>query len=64
MNTNVHAARLEEQEAVDRPDAVSYTDKDAIVICDRKNPNAWIRSDTWQPLEGTETVPEEDVSPR
>lgn len=30
----------------DERTTVAYEDGDDIVICDRKNPNAWIRSDT------------------
>lgn len=27
-------------------DPVYYEDGDAVVLCDRSNPNAWLRSDT------------------
>jgi len=38
----------------DRPDLdqyVSYPDDCDTVICDRQNPNAWIRSDELRPIE-------------
>lgn len=35
-----------EQHATEYEQFASYEDGDAIVICDRKKPQAWIRSDT------------------
>lgn len=38
-----------EQSAPEKPDFdsfASYEDGDDLVICDRKNPKAWIKSDT------------------
>lgn len=50
----VHTRRgteaVDEAEPDDRPAGLegvaSYDDDDAFVVCDRKNPQAWIRSDT------------------
>lgn len=35
----------EEPPAADLDSFASYDDGDALVVCDRSNPNAWIRSD-------------------
>lgn len=31
-------------------DYVSYEDRDGLVVCEKKNPNAWICSDDARPL--------------
>lgn len=40
-----------EPEYVDFDRFTSYEDGDATVVCDRKNPNAWLRSDAVVDLE-------------
>lgn len=46
MQDEHQVAELEPaQRQTDFSRVTSYTDGDSIVICDRKNPTAWIRSD-------------------
>lgn len=40
-----------ESKATDLEDFVAYEDDDALVICERSNPNAWIRSTVTMPLD-------------
>jgi hypothetical protein len=55
----VHAARGTDVDSVggaapptdDLDGVASYEDDDAFVVCDRKNPQAWIRSDAVTDLE-------------
>lgn len=50
MHTETHEATAEpaEPEPIDLDAFTSYEDGDALVICDRENANAWLRSDvTW-----------------
>lgn len=37
--------------AVDLEQFASYEDDDGFVICDRKNPNAWIKAETTEQIE-------------
>lgn len=46
LNVTPHATQAPEVD-IDRPeleDVTSYEDDGALVICDKQNPNAWIRS--------------------
>lgn len=46
-------------------DPIAYVDNEALVVCDRNNPNAWIRSDTSIPVESDpETVKNRDATVR
>lgn len=52
MYTDQDTQRVE-QHAPPEPDHEGFTgyeDGDSYVVCDRKNPNAWIRSDVTEPL--------------
>jgi len=53
MQDRPHAERLDgddaEPSAFDR--YADYEDGSALVICDRRNPNAWVRSDTTAALD-------------
>lgn len=48
---------------IDTPQLAAYEDGQSTVMCERKNPNAWIRSDTTVSLEDTvKAVPTEQSS--
>lgn len=54
MQTEITAEQVEqtEPEGADLDRFTSYEDGDTLVICDRKNPDAWIRADVTDDLEG------------
>lgn len=49
MDTKSNARASERAQAepdrIDYDDFASYEEGDALVVCDRENPNAWIKSD-------------------
>lgn len=52
MQDERHADDLQvEQRRTNFDRFTDYEDGDCVVICDRKNPSGWIRSDVTEPLE-------------
>jgi len=55
MNTENHADAVEiaaaEPERIDFDDYASYEEGASLVICDRQNANAWVKSDVTAELE-------------
>lgn len=51
MNVPAETTDRNESIATDLEDFVAYEDDDALVICERSNPNAWIRSTVTEPLD-------------
>lgn len=54
MRTETEQRTVPEAEPSNEPDFdrfASYDDDGALVVCDRKNPRAWIRSDATTPLD-------------
>lgn len=54
MRSNTQERAVDSTASTDTPDLdryTSYEDGDAVVVCDRENPRAWIRSGTTATLE-------------
>ncbi len=47
MKQNAHVVDQTASTTTEHSQSIAYHDGDALVVCDRTNPNAWIRSDTW-----------------
>lgn len=51
MNVPAETTDRNESIAPDLEDFVAYEDDDALIVCERSNPNAWIRSTVTMPLD-------------